>query len=285
MTDFSERFGFREPRTILQLSDMDQRLRNRIWSEICYVTFDKFASITTSTEYSRAVSRSMQSDFFGLPSDEIQGPSSYFRKHIKNEYMALPWNRVYDFVEFLCASNIAETWHQNNKQSTISPAHLLSRVTPILEQEKSGYRFLDEKLIKISDEVELDGITQASASGGSFESVGEHIRTAADHYSNREKPDYRNSIKESISAVEAAAKVLTGDPKATLGAALKQLGESGDLHSALKKGFSNLYGWTSDEGGIRHALMDKTNLSEEDARYMLVSCSAFANYLMSKARK
>jgi hypothetical protein len=46
-----------------------------------------------------------------------------------------------------------------------------------------------------------------------------------------------------------------------------------------------MYGYTSDAQGIRHALMDEPNLSFEDAKFMLVSCSAFVNYLIAKAAK
>jgi len=53
----------------------------------------------------------------------------------------------------------------------------------------------------------------------------------------------------------------------------------------LAKGYNKIYGWTSDEGGIRHALSDKgdVEITLADARYMLVSCSAFVNYLISNA--
>jgi hypothetical protein len=57
------------------------------------------------------------------------------------------------------------------------------------------------------------------------------------------------------------------------------------LHSALKKGFSSIYGYTSDNDGIRHALTQDSNCDQEDAKYMLVSCSAFVNYLIVKATK
>ncbi len=57
------------------------------------------------------------------------------------------------------------------------------------------------------------------------------------------------------------------------------------LHGALKEGFSNLYGYTSSAEGIRHALLDESELSFEDAKFMLVSCSAFVNYLIVKAEK
>jgi hypothetical protein len=57
------------------------------------------------------------------------------------------------------------------------------------------------------------------------------------------------------------------------------------LHSALKEAFKKLYGYTSDAQEIRHALTDEPNLDIEDAKFMLVSCSAFVNYLVVKAQK
>jgi hypothetical protein len=56
------------------------------------------------------------------------------------------------------------------------------------------------------------------------------------------------------------------------------------LHGAMKKGFLSLYGYTSDEDGIRprnHGCADR--LGFDEAKFMLVSCSAFANFLISKA--
>jgi hypothetical protein len=51
---------------------------------------------------------------------------------------------------------------------------------------------------------------------------------------DREKPDYPNAIKESISAVEAVVKKVTG-PNDDLAAGLKKLENSGlSIHPALK---------------------------------------------------
>ena len=86
-------------------------------------------------------------------------------------------------------------------------------------------------------------------------------------------------MKESISAVESLAKHLSGNPSATLGECLKALEKSRSLHPALKNAYSSLYGYTNDSDGIRHALMDKDNLGKADARFMLVCCSAFFNYM------
>ena len=55
------------------------------------------------------------------------------------------------------------------------------------------------------------------------------------------------------------------------------------LHGALKRAFNILYGYTSDANGIRHALLDEANLTFDEAKFMLVSCSAFINYLKGTA--
>ena len=107
-------------------------------------------------------------------------------------------------------------------------------------------------------------------------------------YADRKAPDYENSIKESISAVEAMCCIITGltGTQATLGAAIKKLKDNGvHIHRAMESAFSSLYGYTSDENGIRHGGIDFTNAPAEDAKYMLISCSAFVNYLMEKWSK
>ncbi len=117
--------------------------------------------------------------------------------------------------------------------------------------------------------------------------VTQHFKTALELLSDRTSPDYRNSIKESIIAVEAISKLITGNSGTTLGRALATIESQGQvqLHTKLKDGFINLYGYTSDAHGIRHALKDDEHPAFEDARYMLVSCSAFVNYLIEKATK
>ena len=51
-----------------------------------------------------------------------------------------------------------------------------------------------------------------------------------------------------------------------------------------KSAFEKLYGYTNNpDTGIRHALIDDTNIpTSAEATYMLVTCSAFINYLNTK---
>jgi len=128
----------------------------------------------------------------------------------------------------------------------------------------------------------MQEVEQALGGGDRFASVAVHVKRALELYSQKPQPDYRNSIKESISAVESAAKIITNLPSATLGDAIKEIDKRHSLHLAFKEGISKLYGYTSDQGGIRHSLTEAGNIDESDVRFMLVSCSAFANYLVSR---
>lgn len=75
----------------------------------------------------------------------------------------------------------------------------------------------------------------------------------------------------------------TSGGQATLGATIKKLKDNGvHIHNAMERAFLALYGYTSDETGIRHGGIDFQRVPAEDAKYMLVSCSAFVSYLMEK---
>lgn len=156
----------------------------------------------------------------------------------------------------------------------------------VLEREKSGFRFVDKKITSITSPEEIEEVESLlNNSSGKLEGVNKHIRAAISKYSDRKEPDYRNSIKESISAVEAIVAIIIEDKNATLGKALKKLNSKITINQALISGYLSIYGYTSDADGIRHALMDESNVSSEDAKYMLVSCSAFVNYLIEKSSK
>jgi hypothetical protein len=79
---------------------------------------------------------------------------------------------------------------------------------------------MGDDFIERMSEVEADSV--ATALSSQENAVQTHFTAALKKLSDRHNPDYRNSIKESISAVESACKKLTG-------------GQSGDLNRALQK--------------------------------------------------
>jgi hypothetical protein len=94
-------------------------------------------------------------------------------------------------------------------------------------------------------------------------------------------------MKESISSVEALCNIVTGSKSATLSDALKLIEKQGKiaLHPALKGAFDKLYGYASSSGGIRHGTIDNREVDFDIAKFMLVACSAFVNYMIAKAAK
>jgi len=155
----------------------------------------------------------------------------------------------------------------------------------ILEREISGYRFVGEKIVPITAEEEIAEIEEALRTTESLTPVAIHLKTALAFMSDRKSPNYRNSIKESISAVEVICRLIAGSDKATLGQALKVIKSKIGLHPSLEKAFSAIYGYTSNAEGIRHALLDESHLYFEDAKFMLVACAAFINYIKLKSSK
>lgn len=278
---FSQKIGKTSIRDVLQIDSIDAILANRLWNNIIIDFFDKLeadSNINTIESQKAQICSIIWTEFFGHRIDEISQYSNGgvyvpdFIKTLKNFFLDSEWYEKYDLIEFL------SRFEQGNRFLRFTEACNCS-----LKKEMSAYRIVDNRIVKITSEEEVAEIEDALAS--EWETVNTHLRSALVHLSNRESPDYRNSIKESISAVESLCILISEDKSATLTKALGIIEKRFQIHGALKQAFSSLYGYTSDSSGIRHALLDDVlTLSFEDAKFMLVSCSAFINYLRSKIR-
>lgn len=153
-----------------------------------------------------------------------------------------------------------------------------------MEKELSGYRIINNIITPITDENEISAIDCALDGSLHLNAIHHQLSESLRMLSDRQNPHYRGSIKESISAVESMCCLISAKSNLTLPEALRTIEKRGiiQIHPALRKAFIKLYGWTSDDQGIRHALMEESTLTFGDAKYMLVSCSAFINYLLSK---
>ena len=191
------------------------------------------------------------------------------------------WYSILDLIEFTI-QYLFETDSLNYKNSAKRLANLLNSE---FERLNFAYRVVGREIIEITSEQEIKAIE--CAMDNSPRNIQIHLNSALEKYAQRPIGDYRNSIKESISAVEAFCREKTGEN--TLGKALKKL-ETRCLviHSSLKSAFEKLYVYTNqEETGIRHALMDdEANYTPtaEEALFMLISCSAFINYLNRKVK-
>jgi len=280
MKSFSQRYGYKPMKDIMQVETMDDDLRNGLWNALDYFYWSKaepeYIIMGETNKHLGLLLERIWGDCFKEPVDtigEIWAPAHRkVRDYFFDECL---WNEVYDFIQFVA----------NNYYSDSVNDDFVGYCNEILERELSGYRFIGKTIASITSEEEVLEIEHALESEDPLKPVAVHIKTALDFLSDRKSPDYRNSIKESISAVEAICGLITGKKKPTLGGALKVITEKIEMHTALQQAFIKLYGYTSDAEGIRHSLMAEPNLNSEDAKFMLVSCSAFINYLKVKASK
>lgn len=268
---FSQRKGLKPVKKVIQIDFMDRDLRIGLWNALTLFYWNKVSGYDVPKSIQILI-KILWLYYFKEPIDTLGGWSHTYNK-IRDYFFHCEWFEVYDFIEFIA----------NNYPEDETNQKFMNFCNSILERELSAYRFVGGKITQITSEVEISEIEEALASP--FKAVNIHLKSALDLLSDRKSPDYRNSIKESISAVEAICKLIAKDEKAALAQTLRKIEEKLPLHPALKKAFESLYGYTSDAEGIRHALLDEPNLSFEDAKFMLVSCSAFINYLISKAQR
>jgi hypothetical protein len=272
---FSERHGFVAPRDAIQLHSMDEALRVSLWNVVQEAVWSKHESQNgySNTKFSnlfQLITRYWK-DYFKIPVNDIPTYIQQTIESVKDAFFASEWYEVYDFVEF--TSSIL-----GNMQP-----QFVRNCNEVLEREISGYRVVGAQVIPITSSDELATIENALEVTNRIAGARTHLERALELLSDRKSPDYRNSIKESVSAVEAVAQSVTGDRGATLGAALKVISSKAPMHPALNKSLSSLYGYTSDSDGIRHALLESSSLDFVDAKFMLSACAAFVNYMIGKS--
>jgi hypothetical protein len=282
---FSQRFGFKPAKTAFQKNSMDKDLRVGLWNalNVIYwesVTTDGYSNQRYLSGYANerfaVLCKRLWHLFYKRPLDTLSDNWHDVYQEIREQFFQCEWFEVYDLIEFIAQNYPDENDDHRNRKFT----EFCNRV---LEQELSIYRFVGHELAPITDDREITAIDDALKI--KISPVRQHLEKALQKVSDRKNPDYRNSIKESISAVEALVKKVTASEKGTLGQVIKALEQQTTLHPALRAAFEKLYGYTSDADGIRHALLDDDRVTFEEAKFMLVACSAFTNYVTATLSK
>lgn len=264
----------------LQIDSLNTELRNSIWN-VLHQFYDTGAWVS--------VAENTALHFTKTRIDTIDLDNYYSCKvWVQGVFEKMKWNKVYDFLEFLNRLHEKDmiAIEYRSSMSKVSGVDFRRVMNYLLEREGSGYRFVGMEIAPITDATEMETLAdaQAAAAGAGMTGAEEHIRASVRMLSLKPQPDYRNAVKEAISAVESVAKVMAKNENATLDEALKILGGKTNLHPALKGAFSKLYGYTNDADGIRHAITETATVDFAEAKYMVVACAAFVYYLIEKGR-
>ena len=280
MALFSERNGYTKVSDVIIREKITPEIKNAICS-----CFDELGTIYLSSGYNSGTDKLVELEthiwrkFLNERLANYDPNSFSIPEYIENPF--LPWFKVLDLIEF----SIKYMCQCDEKNKLTASTRFVTLLNSEFKRLNFAYRIVNFEIVEITSEQEIKAIEDAiETSPGNIKM---HLNSALEKLAQRPIGDYRNSIKESISAVEAFCREKTGEN--TLGKALNKLEKSGlVIHSSLKSAFEKLYVYTNQEDtGIRHALMDDEENytpTAEEALFMLISCSAFINYLDSKLK-
>ncbi|WP_321808990.1 AbiJ-NTD4 domain-containing protein [Burkholderia sp. BCC1993] len=272
---FSDRIGVTHTPQLLQVNEMDLPLRSSLWNVI-YALFE-------SHDFSKWVSmaRALSVSITKTPVDDLPHGPYRQKQWVRDQYDEMEWYEVYNLIEFLAESAYSILYGTGGPSTKV-----ISLFNNVLERERSGYRFVAGVLTPITNKEEVGAVEDAirSTERAALAGANEHLQTALALVGKKPEPDYRNATKEAISAIESVAKILGTSSAQGLSGALADLNKKVEIHPSLRNAFVKLYGYASNEEGVRHSLGDEAaNVGFDEAKYMIVACSAFMNYLISKA--
>lgn len=275
---FSERYGYVKPSDVIIREQITPEISNTICN--CY-EFLKTDLLYCGHNIYRGIKLHIWTNFLDEKMTDY-----YDGNNIIEEYMdadEIDWYYKLDLIEFSIKyiAKLVQKGEITNQKVLFS---FVNRLNKEFQRLNFAYRVVDYKIVEITSKEEIIAIESALVQ--SKDNVKSHLNKALELYALKPEGDYSNSIKESISAVEAYCREKTGEN--TLGDALKKLEKVGIIiPNILKVAFDKLYAYTNQPTtGIRHALMDIEGTyvpKAEEALFMLVSCSAFINYLSKKS--
>ena len=281
---FSQREGKASLPESMRLEHIPQRFRQLAWRVIDGEIGDSSSFSIYDNYFLRepnigSILCSYQFDVLGKFYDETVGhdPDSsagFFRKLISSE----DYHNVLTCIEFIlrderCSKSLREglidAFDKAPVAYFVGDVNGLPTVMPRFSRESGE---ATQQAIETLNEAGMGGALT-------------HLRDAAEHIRLKQ---YGDSIEDSIHAVESVARKIDSKANKTLAPALDSLEKAKLLkHPALKEAFKKLYGYTSDEQGIRHALLEKSSpdVGLDEAVFMFGTCASFAAYLVNKHRQ
>lgn len=288
MALFSERYGYIKPSDVIIRERITPEIQNAICScfdrSSCFKFYDKRQSSLEKMVWTRFLNK-REGEFRHNTQYVISyltNPNEWYKKldliefSIKHLYRHMERGQCYDIFDGNDIIDVDDIYYNNNIDNFVDD------LNSEFKRLNFAYRIINKEIVEITAEEEIVAIENALEN--SVDNIRIHLNKALDLYAKKPIGDYGNSIKESISAVEAASRNITGENVLNF----KKLEEKDIIISpVLRQAFEKLYGYTNDKStGIRHALMEDTNTPQaEEALFMLVSCSAFINYLNKKIEK
>lgn len=259
----------------IQLNSMNSDLRNTLWNFLHSI-------IGEPSLYSQKwgdMLRRLYIHYFKIPVNLVPSLERTCMNTLYELFNKLLWYEVYNLLEvFLCNLDVYSERYKNEDLERI--------LNHFLERENSGYRLTSLKFLPITNQYEIDSLNETIGltNNSELRNINSHFEKAVILLSKKPQADYHNSIKESITAVEGICKLITKVESGGIKDALRILSSKIEIPTALQEGLAKLYGYTSGKDGIRHPLLSKRTIGYAEAKFMLVTCSAFCNFIIDNSR-
>lgn len=207
----------------------------------------------------------------------------------------LQWDKALDFCERLHNHLAKEIGHHNDdgeyrvsKSRSEVQADIAADLQRLFLEEGLAFEFSDGLVRRRGRKHTVEVTSRAEVVLGDprLTSARKHYDKALQFFRNPAKPDYENTVKEAVCAVEAAGKALFPNAKAaTLGDLVKWLIVSKDVTvpKALAQTFTGLYGFRSGGDGVGHGGSGGGTATSEVAEYVLAVCASQVIYLVDLA--
>jgi AbiJ N-terminal domain 4 len=200
----------------------------------------------------------------------------------ENLLYALPWPKMFDFCERL-QSHLAAPVRQwdgyNNEWEVLTPREEVQRyiaeeLQRIFIEEHLGYSFVEDEVRRRGRYHTNQQIARAEPTLGDprLNEARTHFAKARQYFDHPSKPDYENSIKEAVCAVEAAARRLFPQTKAkTLGEVVNQIrgSRAGQLPKPIADTLTGLYAFRNSGEGVGHGGSTGGKATQALAEYAL----------------
>ena len=278
---FSQAHGYEPIPTPLALGQLSEVARIKLWNQLVLIPDGPLSSdvvfVGGVDPDWHSVFEVLHVEFWVRPVDEFplgyrdragrsMAPFNIYKDAILNY---LPYNKVFDLFQMIM-------------RHPRCPVYFTVEVAAVFKECRLAYVVDIEQPVTILPAVtDQEGEALMGAMGelrqAGLHGAETHLKRAGELINEGEWAD---AVRESIHSVESVARLLAPDAN-TLGPALAELERGGRLHPALKEAFNRLYGYTSDEEGIRHPLIENSTspVGQDEAVFMLGACASFASYL------
>lgn len=209
--------------------------------------------------------------------DENVFSADWAEPRIKENLEDMEWFLVYDLLEEMAAG-----LHYSNV------GHYHDRVNAAFAEAGVVYELRDgvvERLDVAGESLDIrhDEDEALTVLTGQFQPVHEQYKKALQGLHGR-PADLKAAIRESLNALEAVARIITGKDKSSLGDCLSAIydRQAQDHHKALSESLKKLYGYSSTIPGARHGQHADVEVSFEEALLSVRMSGAAIAFLIAE---